>query len=726
MEQKTFNCEIAKKYDLVFIGGGPSTISFLSYLFRNKLNDKVFPFANILIIEKSESFGSGCLGKYGINTNTSAEGFVRLICTADESSKKGGLALSPNSKLMKISKNYEKKEEQSKIFYNNLKIKKPISPNKAKINSNNSDNEIKEFIIDKGYKINHYKPLQIFQDFYKLAPAQTLLKIGNRPAPLCLVGYFLECLGNNMLYYINNQYKKSLLLCNSEVKSIKSMKNDEYLIVVNNSNTLHNIKSKAVILATGGRQKTTNKMTIAIKNIVGEKNFFLSDYILQEQGFKLFTNSLFSRNKKRVIIIGGSHSGFSCAWILINQPSSYKNILISDPNLTYYTKFNKDCESCTQNKSFCCFGRTKDKNWDISHDELSMINTINNEIEVLILYRDYIKVHYQSEQDAINDNYTIYEKKNAVNKNGNVFPFIGLRGDSKELYRNIVNGNEKRVILIKADSWEEQKKIISHQECSVIWACGYETQNIPIIDAKGNVVDLNCTDDGGMYEVDKELRILDKNKNPFRNFYGIGQGYATFSIEMVGGKKARADAINLYNTYVAKKLYKSLMGLFSKLFIEYNEKKRFNNNEKENKLQTIDILSVKRPSTINLNSTKKNELIKNISINTLTNTEREKMNLSTTENMKNQMNIITNFGKIKSLISHKEKINYSIPESVEKNRHNNYGLNNRKFDIKINFNNTEIEEKNEKIMNINTQNKKFSFKDKKEYSENLRIILKKS
>ena len=29
-------------------------------------------------------------------------------------------------------------------------------------------------------------------------------------------------------------------------------------------------------------------------------------------------------------------------------------------------------------------------------------------------------------------------------------------------------------------------------------------------------------------------------------------------------------------------------------------------------------------------------------------------------------------------------------------------------------------------MNINTQNKKFSFKDKKEYSENLRIILKKS
>ena len=119
-------------------------------------------------------------------------------------------------------------------------------------------------------------------------------------------------------------------------------------------------------------------------------------------------------------------------------------------------------------------------------------------------------------------------------------------------------------------------------------------------------------------------------------------------------------------------------------------------------------------------------LIKNISINTLTNTEREKMNLSTTENMKNQMNIITNFGKIKSLISHKEKINYSIPESVEKNRHNNYGLNNRKFDIKINFNNTEIEEKNEKIMNINTQNKKFSFKDKKEYSENLRIILKKS
>ena len=69
-----------KKYDLVFIGGGPATLSFICYLFQRKIQDKVFSSMNILIIEKDEQFGSGCLGKYGINTNTSSEGFPRLIC----------------------------------------------------------------------------------------------------------------------------------------------------------------------------------------------------------------------------------------------------------------------------------------------------------------------------------------------------------------------------------------------------------------------------------------------------------------------------------------------------------------------------------------------------------------------------------------------------------------------------------------------------------------------
>jgi hypothetical protein len=27
---------------------------------------------------------------------------------------------------------------------------------------------------------------------------------------------------------------------------------------------------------------------------------------------------------KNIVIIGGSHSGFSCAWLILNGPASYK------------------------------------------------------------------------------------------------------------------------------------------------------------------------------------------------------------------------------------------------------------------------------------------------------------------------------------------------------------------------------------------------------------------
>lgn len=100
-----------KKYDLVFIGGGPATISFICYLFQHKLSEKVFQGTNILIIEKSENFGSGCLGNYGINTNTSSEGFPRIICQTEAKDKYIKDGLSPSKNPMKVSENYNENED---------------------------------------------------------------------------------------------------------------------------------------------------------------------------------------------------------------------------------------------------------------------------------------------------------------------------------------------------------------------------------------------------------------------------------------------------------------------------------------------------------------------------------------------------------------------------------------------------------------------------------------
>jgi hypothetical protein len=74
-----------------------STLAYFSYIFKNNLYENLLK-KNILIIGQSNCFGSGCLGKYGINSNTSAEGFVRLICqnNKNNTNKAYDNDLSPN------------------------------------------------------------------------------------------------------------------------------------------------------------------------------------------------------------------------------------------------------------------------------------------------------------------------------------------------------------------------------------------------------------------------------------------------------------------------------------------------------------------------------------------------------------------------------------------------------------------------------------------------------
>lgn len=66
-----------------------------------------------------------------------------------------------------------------------------------------------------------------------------------------------------------------------------------------------------------------------------------------------------------------------------------------------------------------------------------------------------------------------------MNDNGYLYSFTGLRGDAKELYRNVMNGNEKKLRLVKAETVEEQSSYINDADL-VIWACGYQSKVIPI------------------------------------------------------------------------------------------------------------------------------------------------------------------------------------------------------------------------------------------------------
>jgi len=89
-----------------------------------------------------------------------------------------------------------------------------------------------------------------------------------------------------------------------------------------------------------------------------------------------------------------------------------------------------------------------------------------------MLHREDIKVFYKKVQDAEKDGYKNYSKADFANDNGYLYSFTGLRGDAKDLYRDVMQGKEKRLRLVKAMTVEEQTPYIDEADL-VIWACGY-------------------------------------------------------------------------------------------------------------------------------------------------------------------------------------------------------------------------------------------------------------
>lgn len=79
-----------------------------------------------------------------------------------------------------------------------------------------------------------------------------------------------------------------------------------------------NFKSKAVVMSTGGKPSIPRD----IFNSIPSDKLITADYFLRKDGFEAFISTLVSNPAKRnIVIIGGSHSGFSAAWVLLNGPA---------------------------------------------------------------------------------------------------------------------------------------------------------------------------------------------------------------------------------------------------------------------------------------------------------------------------------------------------------------------------------------------------------------------
>jgi len=131
---------------------------------------------------------------------------------------------------------------------------------------------------------------------------------------------------------------------------------------------------------------------------------------LKRDMFKATMERIKQEDIKNIVIVGGSHSGFSSAWMMLHGPATFCKNNSLGPSASKFKSFPdaplkqmKDClECCTCDKTkkkkeiqcgcICkCFGYFTYKDWDFDYDnDLPFFA----EGSIKILYRDKIRVFY--------------------------------------------------------------------------------------------------------------------------------------------------------------------------------------------------------------------------------------------------------------------------------------------------------------------------------------------
>jgi len=201
---------------------------------------------------------------------------------------------------------------------------------------------------------------------------------------------------------------------------------------------------------------------------------------------------------RRVVIVGGSHSAFSVAWVCLNK------VVLHPPTKGPLATKEKSNVS------------GKDKEGGAEGDVQGPPPQVWQSNSISLLHRSAIQVFFSTRKEATEEQYTDI---GVVNKTtGQIHPFGGLRGDAKELWRSVRRSKEPRVRLqqLRSDTgdpygWMSQTLVqkLFEEAVVIIWGCGYSTNMVPVRELSGKTVPMSywC---GTQVEVDDSANILRK------------------------------------------------------------------------------------------------------------------------------------------------------------------------------------------------------------------------
>ncbi len=194
-------------------------------------------------------------------------------------------------------------------------------------------------------------------------------------------------------------------------------------------------------------------------------------------------------NRRPIVIVGGSHSAFSCAWRLLQDP--------------LFTDFAADRE---------------------------IVILHRRERFKLRCSREFAQMH-RIEFDPVQD---------VCPRTGKVFFNAGLRKDAKFLYLDIRDGRETRARLQPMDSLADQDELLRSAGL-ILQGAGFAPR-LPRIERDGQVLRVgNPTDDGRLHDLDTG-EILPR-------CFGMGLGFNILPANRPAGERSFTGGLHGFQSY---------------------------------------------------------------------------------------------------------------------------------------------------------------------------------
>jgi hypothetical protein len=298
-----------------------------------------------------------------------------------------------------------------------------------------------------------------------------------RYPPLKLIAEFERRLGRELAQIVS-AHKTCGFIANSTASSIHLHGDGHASVRLAGGETL---MARSVVFGLGGHQDLASVLGTEILPGVrlGDQprdKILPSGRLLTDAGVADAMRILAAAPHRRAIILGGSHSAFSAAWVLLNALPGFS---FGDGDLT-------------------------------------------------ILHRRPLRVFYASEQAARDDDF-VFAERDVCPTTRRVHRMGGLRHDGRELWRRISGRpgtvpepRARTLALADPDLTPARLKRMLDEAALIVPALGYRFNTLPVFDADGLRVPLMA--DEGKCAVDRESRMVRGDGTPFDNLFGVGLG----------------------------------------------------------------------------------------------------------------------------------------------------------------------------------------------------------